>query len=97
VAVVHDAGELMADTCKICGAAVLWATTKNGKTTPLDAEPAENGNLELVTMGGKLHAVPAGKQPLNSEPVLFCEPGAKRYRSHFATCPEAGDWRKRHR
>ena len=65
--------------CRSCGATVIWAQTESGKWMPLDAVPVVGGTLWL---DGK--NVKAGKP---SETT-------KAYVSHFATCPQAGRWRK---
>lgn len=71
-------------TCRAeeCSAPIVWARTADGKAIPLDVEPTDEGNLALV--GGKAMAYElehaAEKLP--------------RYRSHFATCPAAPEFRK---
>lgn len=69
--------------CRSCGAAILWATTEKGKAMPLDAEPAENGNINLV--GGVAKVVKPGEML----------PGIPLYLSHFATCPNSVMHRKK--
>jgi hypothetical protein len=73
-------------TCRSCGAGIVWAVTAKGKRMPVDAEPHPDGNVTTVPNGagrGTLLALvhPPGQQPLDAD-----EP---RYRSHFATCPQA--------
>jgi hypothetical protein len=73
--------------CSSCNAEIRWVRTEaNDRPMPLDPEPTESGNVQLV--GGRarvlegfdlLHAGDAG------EPL---------YRSHFATCPAASKHRK---
>lgn len=73
--------------CRSCGAAILWAKTLSGKAIPLDAEPHPDGNIALV---------PAGAMVLTKELVEQGKKiGSKRYRSHFASCPNAGQHRKK--
>lgn len=71
-------------TCKSCGAEVIWKVTEGGKKTPIDAEPCEDGNLFFFGSG--------------AHPVSMIKPGLKfdgpRYKSHFATCPNAKQHRK---
>lgn len=79
----------MADTgtCRSCNAPILWVETIQGKRMPLDAEPHEDGNVALM---------PAGAMVLTKELVEQGKKiGSKRYRSHFATCPNAGQHRKK--
>ena len=69
-------------TCKGCGASILWATAAvTGKVMPLNLPPDPEGNL-MVGSDGKVRAVGG-------------DGGGRRYSSHFATCPRAGDFRKR--
>jgi hypothetical protein len=72
--------------CRSCGAAILWVKTVAGKAMPLDAVPAEDGNIALM---------PAGAMVLPKETAdLGQKIGARRYKSHFATCPNAAKHRK---
>lgn len=73
--------------CRSCGAPILWVVTTLGKRMPLDAEPHPDGNVSLV---------PAGAMVLPAELVEQGKKiGSKRYRSHFATCPNAAQHRRR--
>lgn len=65
--------------CKSCGAPILWRVTEGGKSIPLDVEPSDDGNLVLFGTGA---------HPL---PKLWT---GDRYKSHFATCPNADQHRK---
>lgn len=78
-------------TCRSCQAAVLWAVTHNGKRMPVDAEPVEGGNIKLRREGDKVIAEFPGKE----HPALFEDNNRARYVSHFSTCPESTEWRKR--
>lgn len=71
-------------TCSSCGAAVLWVRTQAGKAMPLDAAPTLDGNVAMLE-GGASRAY--GLEDHAAQ--------AKRYTSHFATCPHADQWRKR--
>lgn len=83
-------------TCKSCKAPIRWGRTDRGKGVPLDPEPVSDGNLLLDPDGGM---VMLDGDPVAELPVRHLhkgeEPGpaAVRYRSHFATCPDAEDWR----
>lgn len=72
----------MSALCNSCGADIFWVRTKNGARMPLDAMPALDGNLEL-----------------RGNVAVFVTPDANavesRYKSHFATCPNASQHRKR--
>jgi len=67
--------------CKGCNATIEWHKTSEGKNIPLDPDPHPEGNL---TFDARLRVVVAAR---GSKP--------KMYRSHFATCPKAGEFRKR--
>jgi hypothetical protein len=34
--------------CRSCHKAIVWAKTVTGKSMPLDVEPVEGGNIQLV-------------------------------------------------
>jgi hypothetical protein len=77
----------MPDKCRSCGAAIIWEpSTASGKLMPLDAEPHPDGNIVLI---------PAGAMVLSKETAETGKRiGSRRYRSHFATCPDAAQHRK---
>lgn len=66
--------------CKSCGASIQWMVSEGGKKIPIDADPSPDGNLILFGTGA--HPVPK----------LWT---GDRYKSHFATCPNAAQHRKR--
>ena len=76
--------------CRSCGAPLLWALTERGRRIPLDRNPVPDGNIEIKETedGPPISRVVSGQGTLS--PGLF---PATRYKSHFATCPNA----KRHR
>jgi hypothetical protein len=74
----------MSDTCRSCGAALLWAITPKGKRMPLDAAPVEGGLWFAYDVAGEKHCAPARA---GAEGPL--------YTSHFATCPQADQHRRR--
>lgn len=67
--------------CRSCGAWIVWAVTEKGKRMPV--EPSDGGNIFL-------------KESLFDEPptATVVEPGKGTHASHFATCPDAPEWRK---
>ena len=74
--------------CRSCGRTVLWVTlTPSGKRTPLDAEPTPAGTVIITDT-----APPTGR--VLTKPEVGSHPGVPRYVSHFATCPQAKQWRK---
>lgn len=75
--------------CRSCGARITWAVTKAGRNMPVDVEPHPAGNLELTPRedGAPLVAM---IDPMDAQ-LTFT---ANRYRSHFATCPDASSHRR---
>lgn len=72
----------MSAKCRSCGAPIEWATSETtGKSIPLDLVPTANGNLVLVN--GRSRYYSADDVKLHRE----------RRTSHFATCPDAKQWR----
>jgi len=76
--------------CKSCGASIYWAKSSTGKSIPIDAEPVEGGNvwLSISTRTGELRAKIVSKS-------TSLESDRNAYVSHFVTCPQSKDWRKR--
>jgi hypothetical protein len=74
--------------CRSCRAEIVWATTGAGKAMPVDAEPVDDGNVLLDEDDGYLFAtvVSPGQIPLDGSPL---------YASHFASCPNSSQHRKR--
>lgn len=76
--------------CRSCGATVLWCFQRNSKRwMPVDVEPVPTGNIRVF--GDGLMVVLKG-----DELEQYREAGMKLHLSHFATCPEASAWRRRH-
>lgn len=75
-------------TCRSCHAEIVWAMTEAGRRIPIDAEPQTDGTIRLVDRSyeGRMErfAQIAGKSTTEV-----------RYVTHYATCPDAADWRKR--
>lgn len=71
--------------CNSCGAEIQWVPTViTKKMAPLDLEPRPDGNV--VIRNGQAHYLSA------NNPV---QPDELRYVSHFSTCPNAAEHRKR--
>lgn len=74
-------------TCRSCGAEIRWAlTVKNGKHIPIDAQPVPDGNIVIEYRNGGDEARPATDADRKLKRPL--------YKSHFATCTDAPEWRK---
>ena len=67
-------------TCRSCGANILWVETKAGKLMPIDQEPVLNGNLD-VKDGVAIY--------------VKAEPSVARFVSHFASCPNRDQHRRK--
>ena len=65
--------------CRSCGADVLWVVTETGKKMPLDAK--------AITV---FVPDPAQRRARDGD---LCAVSRKAYVSHFATCPDADEWR----
>lgn len=78
--------------CKSCGAEIIWITMKSGKKMPCDAKPITYRTLVPGTKGGLTLVTPDGRVASG----VF-DPGSDQvgYTSHFATCPNAAQHRKR--
>jgi hypothetical protein len=69
---------------------VVWSATDKGSKMPVDAQPAEDGNLIIVgseTQNGR--RVPKVRFVAKTAATT-----APRFTSHFATCPNADQHRK---
>lgn len=72
--------------CAKCKAPIFWVQTKRGAWMPLDPEPHPEGNVRLQR---ELNRVTAIVLPKEARP-----PDEPLYRSHFASCAFAADFRK---
>lgn len=70
--------------CRSCQALILWITLEpRNKPHPVNPVPIEGGSIRTTLEGGKRtgRVLPYGVRK------------GKLYVSHFATCPDADDWR----
>lgn len=87
----------MPATCRSCQSPVVWCeteatATKAGKRMPLDADP-DDRTRALVVVDGNL--VFTGDNTGAGTPIVrYVSKNAGKHRSHFATCPQSGSWRK---
>ena len=72
-----------------CNADVIWVETQNHKLMPIDAEPTGIGNIVIV--GRLLNGAVSVRYLSTREQEDSTE---DRYTSHFATCPDAGRFRR---
>lgn len=86
------------NTCKGCGAEIIWIKTSAGKKMPIDAEPVwiklEHGGDTFVRRDGTMvFGKKIGDAYDNEE-----DPDTnliEAHESHFATCPKGGKFRNR--
>lgn len=77
--------------CRSCSADVWWGINeRGGRGNPLDPEPVPDGNIIIVRI--EADGRPLIRYLKKDEEV---ETGVDRYVSHFSTCPDAEDWRKK--
>ena len=80
------------DVCRSCSAEIVWLRIRpGGRRMPVDLEPSPAGNIlaDLSAAGGVVLSAAAlrvVKEETPDEPL---------YVSHFATCPQAGEWRRK--
>ena len=81
------------NTCRSCMAPILWACSVKGFRIPLDPEPVDDGNVYIdgtaITNAGE--KLPAAFIATQAHPA---PDGAERFKSHFATCPDATSHRR---
>lgn len=85
-------------TCRSCRQAVVWVETvatekKPGRKMPLDADP-DNPERALKVADGNI-VITRDRKPDGTPLVRYVKKGPNLYRSHFATCPQAGTWRQK--
>lgn len=74
--------------CRSCDAPIFYAlSTANQRPMPIDTMPVENGNV--IVRQGKLTTKLYAKVD-----TAKANDGEERFTSHFATCPQANEWRR---
>lgn len=76
------------DECRSCKKPIIWAVTEAGKRMPVDVESSALGNVRLRERDGD---VPLAVVLKPAE--MFGKTGLRT--SHFVTCPDAADWRRK--
>lgn len=71
--------------CSSCGADIFWSVTSTGKKIPIDSEPRKDGNI-FISNESAVYITANSPESEATTP---------RYVSHFATCPQSKDWRKK--
>ncbi len=92
---------MVSHVCVSCKAPVVWTVTEKGKPMPVDAEPAEHGTVLLSHRQVGQPPVALVKtreqiEELRAQHERSPQVGPLRlFVSHFATCPNAGQHRRR--
>lgn len=80
-------------SCKACGARIFFAATATSERMPIDHLPSRDGNLS-VTFTAPL---PTAVVVTPGQAAGMRAAGLQLYRSHFAQCPNADEYRRRAR
>lgn len=76
--------------CRSCFAPIIWAVNDHtGSRMPVDSEPVEGGNVILTW--GRPGEAPTATVLGRDAASVSAQP---LYKSHYATCPHANQWRK---
>lgn len=84
----------MPEQCRSCKADIRWAVTvQGGKMMPIDADSrgADDGTVLCATVGKQVSAIVVGR---DWQPGPHHNPAWHRYRSHYASCPNAAQHRR---
>lgn len=77
-------------SCNSCGAPIRWERTTAGKRIPLDPAPVPDGNVVIVDNGdGTTMAM-----VLAGVALRLSGDAVPKFKSHFATCPDADSHRR---
>lgn len=77
-----------------CGADIIWAVTKAGKRTPVDADPTPDGTVLLQAPLNDQATTPRATVVDPDTPPIDGW-GGTLHLSHFTNCPGAERWRSR--
>jgi len=78
--------------CDSCHAPIVWTITEGGNRMPCDAEPVPGGNVRIIPAGNGRPAQ-ARITPNGMIDLFDPDDDGVRHVSHFATCPDANEWR----
>lgn len=78
-------------TCRSCHQRITWLKTPGGKAIPVDEDPTDDGNIVIDVERCQLVA----RVYKDAEAARDAGAEEPRYVSHFVTCPQAGEWRRR--
>lgn len=82
--------------CRGCSELIFFATSRDGKSMPVDHKPCNDGNLAIapVMRGEKL---PRATVIRPAQAAGMHAAGVPVYSPHWARCPKAEEFRKRAR
>lgn len=85
----------MSSTCRSCDAEVVWITSRKGKPMICNAQLIQGiedpqGTLRLILSDGSVKRA----RPLRGREPHIGQPFVEGRVSHWATCPQAGEWRR---
>lgn len=92
----HPLEDAPQQACRSCGAPMVWAVVEaTGKRMPLDPAPVDGGNVRVLRLSATTSA-PLVEVVRKDQAQLGLDPddGGHRYRTHFATCPNAASHRR---
>jgi hypothetical protein len=76
-------------SCQSCKKPIIWLkNARTGSVNPIEAAPSPDGNLVIDRANARYRVATA------AEKTLAAATGKNLYISHFATCPDAGNFRK---
>lgn len=81
--------------CRTCGKTITFAMGQSGRNMPLQLDP--EGDYVIVpprTVNGSSEAVRIPDEPI-PPPIRQEIQNGRRFKSHFADCPQANGWRKK--
>lgn len=83
---------MRADKCRGCGAPIVWVPMPGGKSMPCDVEQVryrarKGAKGKIVTPNGEVLSADIDVAPEEATGIGYV--------SHFATCPAAGEFRRR--
>jgi hypothetical protein len=82
--------------CRSCGQEIEFAKTEGGRWMPIDREPVPSGNLVVDRSTYPPIARVIGPGEGSRQLAFDSEDGeVLAYRSHFSSCPQAKEWRRR--
>lgn len=77
--------------CRSCGAAIFFVVTDKHENMPVDLDPTKDGNLSITEGIPKPTAVVLTL----GQAAGMRAAGLPTYKSHFATCPYADEFRRK--